>query len=556
MRFSVPLHPNMGAAVLTHVRRLVKLPERGFVAGQAVASALEDLYGAGGGVYNDVDVFIRAPRFTQPRERLVLLPSRFATEVTLQPAPGADYGHLPHQHTLVAAPTYTISGVRRTDLLNEVFYATDKVLGSLDSARCVLKSFDINAVRVGVDIASGELLWDLAFTQFAQTGELRLCALHTPYHSLVRLLRKHRELPNVTVNTEASASLVAVLSTPAIRRTIEKYNAATFWFGAKYAEQARAVKGELAPYFSLRSQHQYYDEIADKVRPGFGDETSAPYELSTLKRRGSPDVACSDHIGESLLDMLTLPAHIYAQFKGSARAGIVVPAAPWEAEALKQAPLAAQQQAFGPGYLAGWTGKAPAHTLANFLTPRHAVASQLQGLSAPAQLALFEGVNDYLKAAGVPDLDHVRDTGAQQQSLVDVASWIRGCEAVLAAERSYMLGRLSVPTALDEVVWADWPGAQVVLLSTERLLREWSAQHGWEVPTLLHSYLWIGVNMGRHPRDTSLLRFAVNRTSGFLGGRHGFETRARMPVVMQKDHKKLRVLLHGFARTAGWFRPK
>lgn len=546
----------MGAAVLTHLRRLVNLPERGFVAGQAVASALEDLYGAGGGVYNDVDVFIRAPRFTKPRERLVLLPSRFATEVILQPVPGADYGHLPHQHTLVAAPTYTISGVRRTDLLNEVFYATAKVLGSLDSARCVLKSFDINAVRVGVDIVSGELLWDLAFTQFAQTGELRLCALHTPYHSLVRLLRKHRELPNVTVNAEASASLVAVLSTPAVRRSIEKHNAATFWFGAKYAEQARAVQSELAPYFSLRSQHRYYDEIAGKVRPGFGDETCAPYELSTLKRHGEPDVACGQHLGEDLLDMLTLPAHIYAQFTNSGRTSIVVPAAPWKAEVRRMEPLAAQQLAFGPEYLEGLSGPAPARALANHLAPRHDVASQLLGLSAPAQLDLFEGVNAYLKEASVPDLDYVRDRGVHLESGCDMASWIRGCEAVMASERVRRLGTLAVPTVLDEAVWSDWPGAQVVFLSTERMLREWSAQHGWAVPTLLHSYLWIGVNMGRHPRDTSLLRFAVDRSTGLLGGRHGFETRARMPVIMQKDHKKLRILLHGFARTEGWFRRK
>jgi hypothetical protein len=112
---------------------------------------------------------------------------------------------------------------------------------------------------------------------------------------------------------------------------------------------------------------------------------------------------------------------------------------------------------------------------------------------------------------------------------------------------------LAVPTVLDEAVWAEWPDTQVTLLSTERMLREWCAHHGWEFPTLLHSYLWIGVNMGRHPRDTSLVRFAVDRGTGLLGGRHGFETRARMPVAMQKDHKKLRILLHGFARTEGWF---
>lgn len=542
----------MGAAVLTHLRRLVNLPERGFVAGQAVASALEDLYGAGGGVYNDVDVFIRAPQFSKPRERLVLLPSRYATELILDLVPGTEYGQLPMQQTLVAAPTYTISGVRRNELLNEVFYSTSQILGPVSSARCVLTSFDINAVRVGVDIETGLLLWDPAFAQFARTGELRLCALHTPYHSLVRLLRKFRELPNVTVDVEASASLVAVLSAPEVRRSLEKEKAATFWFGAKYAEQARAVAGNLAPYFSLRSQHRYYDEIARKVRPGFGDETSAPYELSTLRRRGEPDVTCSARLGENLLDMLTLPAQIYEHFAITSRRSIVVPAVPWKAEVLKLAPLAAQHQSFGAGYLDGLVSATPARTLAKLLAPRLGVACNLQGLTAAEQLALFERVGAHLEAAGVPDVDHIRDSGAFDSVISDLTAWIQGCEKALARERARRLGALAVPTVLDESVWAEWPGAKVTLLSTERMLREWCARHGWTAPMFSGGYLWIGADLGRHAKDTSLLHFYVDGGALLLGRRAGFEKRGRMPVALQPAHQKLRLLLHGFARSEGW----
>jgi hypothetical protein len=543
----------MGAAVLTHLRRLVVLPERGFVAGQAVASSLDDLYGAGGGVYNDVDVFIRAPSFTTPRERLVLLPSRFTTQLCLQPAPGAAYDHLALRHTVISAPTYTISGVRRRDLLNEVFYTTSKVLGPLESARCVLTSFDINAVHVGVDIATGELVWDLAFEHFARTSELRLCALHTPYHSLVRLLRKQQELPRVTVNAEASASLVGLLSTPGVRRSIEMHKAATFWFGAKYAEQAQAVRRELSPYFSLRTEHRYFDDVTRRVKKGFGDETNAPYELSTLVRRGEPAVTCSPSVGDSLVDMLALPAQVYAKFDATSRSSIVVPAIPWKAAVAQLPALDAQQQLFGPGYFDRFDSAAQARTLAKALTPRLGVANLLKGLDGVAQLEWVTRALAFLESEGVPDVDHILNHAVFHSVPGDGASWLQGCELVLKQERARQLGKVSFAPVLDEAVWAEWPDAKIVHLATERLMREWCIQNHWETPLTMSGYLWLGVSLGRHARDTSMVRLEVDRSTGMLTTRGKTSKRVRMPVALQESHKRLYILLRGYARTEGWF---
>lgn len=554
MRYSVDLSPEMGKAVLARLQTLVTLPERGFVAGQAVASALDDLYGPGGGVYNDVDIFIRGPRFTQSPDRLVLLPQRFATRVSACPAPGTEYNHLTLQHTLVAAPTYTVTGTRRTDLLNEVFYETRTVLGIHGAARSVLASFDINAVRVGVDIETGHLIWNRAFSWFARTNEMRLCALHTPYHSLVRLFRKHGELEGVTVNVEASASLVAGLSTPEMLQAIQRNKAATFWFGAKYAEQARAVQGVLKPYFTLRSESRYYDEVSQKARKGFGDETQAPYVLSTLRRRGDPDAACQAGPDAGVLNMLLLPIQVYSHFSARSRSAVVVPAAPWQKVALALPPLAAQQERFGPEYLAGLPSASAAKELAKLLKPTLYLANALQGLSAVEQLTLVQDVRQQLQLANIPDVDHVLNQGAYASEAVDRAAWGQGCADVLAQERARRLGKLAVPTELDPALWQEWPAAQATVFQSERHAREWCAAQALESPYFMGSYFWIGVHLGRHARDTSLLRFEIDERTGLLDGYVELHLQTRMPRALHAAHRRMLANVRNFGRGQGWFR--
>jgi hypothetical protein len=61
---AIDLHWSMGDRIIAHLRALGQLPASGYLAGQAVSSAIFDLFGEGAGagltVYNDLDVFYNA----------------------------------------------------------------------------------------------------------------------------------------------------------------------------------------------------------------------------------------------------------------------------------------------------------------------------------------------------------------------------------------------------------------------------------------------------------------------------------------------------------------
>ena len=57
MKKSILLHPGMGESIVAHLSQFGNLPKTGILAGQAVDSAITDLFGNGGGVYNDLDIF-------------------------------------------------------------------------------------------------------------------------------------------------------------------------------------------------------------------------------------------------------------------------------------------------------------------------------------------------------------------------------------------------------------------------------------------------------------------------------------------------------------------
>lgn len=562
MRLTQPLHPGMGANVLTLLEQMAPLPPFGFVAGQAVASALVDLYGAGGGVYNDVDVFVRTPFTSHRQDSLVLLPQRYAPEIAMRPAPSPDGGEAPEysfmalQQTLVAAPTYSISGVRREELLNEVFYHTSSPMDAVASARCVLASFDINAVRVGVDLASGQLIWDVHFEQFCHTGELRLCALHTPYHSLLRLIRKAKELPEVSVNLEASAALVGLLSAPAVKETITRFNAATFWFGAKYLEQAKVLKGELAPYFSPKSEWRFFDAAKNKARRGYGDETAEAFELGTMLRRGEVPAELAAMGSDRLIDLLTMPGRVYRHFDATTRGQVSVPRT-WMSKLLALPSIGAQAALVGPAYAAELPVAAAGRELAAFLTRHPVAAERMMGQQAHEQLATLRAVQNYLQGCSIPDADYVIERAASVSSAGTLPAMVSACGSVISEERDQVLGELSVPINFDESMWAQWPRAEVKVLQNRRAMLEWSARHELELPLYWGAgALYIGINLGRNPRDVSLVRFPIDEPSRLLDSGFRVTRRKRMPVAMQSCHRELCIVLYNYAGKQGWRKPR
>lgn len=254
-----PLHPSMGPAVLAHLSRFAALETLKarhpgaveiFVAGQAVASALSELYADGRCVaYNDVDAFVMDDGATRSRQILATLEFE-------QARLSIEYGHLSAELVSV----YDVRQTCRTEMLNEVVCrpGVDFVRYPVRAARAFLESFDLNCVQVGVRLSDGALVWTAAFEEFLRTRQMLVTSVKTPVHTAIRWFKKKAELAGVYGHDEHAMELLAAMA----RRVASRTNSASLryrrilqaqaQFGPQYAAKAQAVGAQLVPYFELR----------------------------------------------------------------------------------------------------------------------------------------------------------------------------------------------------------------------------------------------------------------------------------------------------------------
>ncbi|KWU26369.1 PcfJ domain-containing protein [Burkholderia cenocepacia] len=194
--------PGLAEKVLAVLSGKQQLPSRGIVAGQAVASAIDEVLGTGPAVYNDLDVFVdqRDSSHFYPESnmaepstpaKLQLAPSpTFKSSLTLE---SADY-----QHALNAVyqKWYQVIKTTREGLLNLVFvaycYERDTTLPS--RARQLIAAFDLNNIQVALDLQTRELYYSEHFAAYFAGRELSLVNLFTPFQSLLRYFKKRVEL--------------------------------------------------------------------------------------------------------------------------------------------------------------------------------------------------------------------------------------------------------------------------------------------------------------------------------------------------------------------------
>lgn len=246
--------------------------EGGCIAGQAVSSAVQDLFfGGRGGGYNDVDCFAPADGhhfdFTQGRNRVMTVQM---AEVVGE----IDY----EQISARVVPRYRVLSSSRMEKLNLVQideYARNK---SIDLTASIIRSFDFNCVQIGIDLCERKLVWTPAFERFLASRQIEVESTHTPAHTAIRLAKKMRELKDVYVDqdrvfrTLAGAVMrlkVAEAHTArgktqndAMVESLARLGAGdprsergTLYgqrrFGKLFAQKARDNEATLSPYFSL-----------------------------------------------------------------------------------------------------------------------------------------------------------------------------------------------------------------------------------------------------------------------------------------------------------------
>ena len=269
----VILQAEMGGAVLNKLREFTDLPRTGYVAGQSVASAVSELFGDGRAVaYNDVDVFrtrtteeqaTHEARVNAWYERLRVIqdensqvlntpfdqpPTKYQASKNLctftTQEQENDYG----QMMLSSTNRYEVERTARAGMLNEV--VCHYIQGGLKN---VLRTFDLNAVQIGVDIETEQLVWTYDFERFMATRQLDIVTMHTPLHSLIRYFRKRQELQGTYGNDERILEMVGAAYHLGLDEDGEfkPYSNVRWKFGEIYKSRFDSVASSISPHFEL-----------------------------------------------------------------------------------------------------------------------------------------------------------------------------------------------------------------------------------------------------------------------------------------------------------------
>lgn len=252
----ITLQASMGERVLKRLSEFGELPQRGVVAGQAVASAIQDLYGIGAGVYNDVDIF-RLVGASVRKNSAMASSTTEMTKAVYSPTftDRSEYGCL--DAFLESMRSYRVSSVSRDGMLNHVNCALPIREGRRLTASRVIESFDLNCVRVAVDLDTRQLVWDRHFERFLHSRQLEIVAVHTPWHTFLRLLKKLAELPGVYADIPACAEVAAAVAQSRHYQSFLAHGSVTRTFGEKARELAEAHRSIWTPYFELEAEiHQ------------------------------------------------------------------------------------------------------------------------------------------------------------------------------------------------------------------------------------------------------------------------------------------------------------
>ena len=179
----------LGRKAIQRIKQEWGLPKRGFVAGGSIANIIWELVSGNKAVINDIDVFVFEKELESVDENTESLFKYEEKDVQYY----EDYTGM--CFTSYTKDFYTISESVRNDIFNNITYQANTTDPSL-----ILKSFDINATRVGYSIDEDKVYWDKDFEDFLNIGKLKVSNLMTPSHTAIRIVKKSKEL-NIELDT-------------------------------------------------------------------------------------------------------------------------------------------------------------------------------------------------------------------------------------------------------------------------------------------------------------------------------------------------------------------
>jgi len=210
------------------------LPEKGFIAGGAIANSIWRLVSGTRAVINDIDVFIL-------NEKVDIIDKHDKTSLFKFINEDVTYheGYSGISWNTYTKDFYYIVSSERDGIFNYIKYNSNS-----ERPEYVLNSFDINCTKVGYSIDEDKFYFTKEFEEFIKTGKLLVSSTTTPSHTAIRIAKKSKEL-NIVLDTFEFKLLSHALGT-------EFNDKNKKCFMDKYKEMLIDNSDLLKDYFKLR----------------------------------------------------------------------------------------------------------------------------------------------------------------------------------------------------------------------------------------------------------------------------------------------------------------
>ena len=248
------IHQHGEQALISAIKSRVQsylgvLPSSGFLAGQAIASAVYEICETGlQGTYNDSDVFVvkHSPPNTYTGKISCMMDYTGIHLTNIRNEHRMDAGHADgHPYLALKDTRYSIHSVGdwiENINVNVIFINTSlnrKDVTPLECLQTIVDGFDINAVEIGLCLATDTLYFTTSFEHFLTQRQLKINESMTPVHSVIRLGKKMMQIKGLD-NGHITCELERMREVLAFCKTLgwmKPYAADMVLFGFRYQTQ-------------------------------------------------------------------------------------------------------------------------------------------------------------------------------------------------------------------------------------------------------------------------------------------------------------------------------
>jgi hypothetical protein len=288
---------SLGRQAIDRIKSEWGLPLHGFVAGGAIANIVWELVSGNKAIVNDIDIFV----FDGIEKELDTNKESLFNYQEKETKYYEDYNGMNFNN--YTKDFYSIVESERDDMFNTIKYKSNTSDPSL-----IIKSFDINATRIGYDIDNDKLYWTSEFEDFLKTGELKISNIMTPSHTAVRIAKKSKEL-----NAKLYDFEFKLLQYALSYRFIDRIK---LRFKERYLDMCRDNKDLLSPYFQISRDLETEEYVFSKV----GEKVELYYLVARDVKKEVTEVSLTDDFEKTVygnLPQIFEDDNIYRIFKST-----------------------------------------------------------------------------------------------------------------------------------------------------------------------------------------------------------------------------------------------